>query len=82
MFCFTDGDGTQAKYVFYCNTSCLICSVMFLGVEFIQMEENGKWDYLTDTSNQVDLTTFCAFLYYYVRRWYDWQDPLVSVDSD
>lgn len=43
------------------------------------MEENGKWDYLCDSANQVDLTTFLVFLYYYVCRFHDQANPLVSV---
>lgn len=59
------------EMVLYCNHSCLFVSVLFLGVEFIQLDENGAWEYVTDRANQIDMTTLLTFFYYYINRFYD-----------
>ena len=68
--------------VLYCIHSCLIVSVLFLGIEFVQLDENGPWDYLTDSQNQIDLVTLFTFFYYYTLRFYDQKNPLVAIDGN
>ena len=68
--------------VLYCIHSCLVVSILFLGIEFVQLDENGVKDYIMDSSNQIDLITLFTFFYYYVLRFYDQRNPLVSIDGN
>lgn len=78
IFCLNE----YPDYVFYCINSCLITNVLFLGIEFIQLDQNGPIDYISDGANQVDLITLFTFFYYYILRFYDQADPLVSINDN
>jgi hypothetical protein len=58
-------------YVFYCIQSCLAVNVIFLGIEFIQLDQCGVWEYISDRQNQIDMITLFTFFYYYILRFYD-----------
>lgn len=59
------------EYVLLCMHSCLFVSVVFLGIEFVQLDKAGTWEYITDRQNQIDLITLFTFFYYYVLRFHD-----------
>lgn len=67
------------NWVIKCNQSCLVTTVLFLGIEFIQLEFNGFANYISDRDNQIDCLTLVTFLYYYTLRLENQESPLIDI---